>query len=61
MLQSLSKVYLHIIFSTKHRQKLIDPDIENQKEHHEYKSFQDECREFFQKYGVEYDERYVWD
>jgi len=28
MPQSLSKVYVHIIFSTKHRQNLIDDDIE---------------------------------
>lgn len=28
MAQSLSKVYIHIIFSTKHRQNLIDDDIE---------------------------------
>jgi len=35
--------------------------IENQKEHHAKKSFQDECRYFFKKYKVDYDERYVWD
>jgi len=35
--------------------------IENQRLHHEKKSFQDECRGFFKKYGIEYDERYVWD
>jgi REP element-mobilizing transposase RayT len=29
MPQSLSKVYLHIIFSTKNRQNLIDERIEN--------------------------------
>ncbi len=30
MAQSLSKVYLHIIFSTKNRDPLILPDIENE-------------------------------
>ena len=35
--------------------------IENQKEHHEKKGYQDEYREILQKYEVEYDERYVWD
>jgi putative transposase len=35
--------------------------IENQKEHHRKKTFQDEYREFLQKFEVEYDERYVWD
>jgi REP element-mobilizing transposase RayT len=35
--------------------------IENQKEHHSKKGFQDEYRAFLKKYKVEYDERYVWD
>ena len=33
--------------------------ITNQYEHHRNKTFQDECRGFFKKYKVEYDERYV--
>jgi REP element-mobilizing transposase RayT len=35
--------------------------IANQNEHHRKVSFQDEFREFLKRYGVEYDERYVWD
>ena len=35
--------------------------IEAQKEHHSQRSFQDEYRDFLEKYGVNYDERYVWD
>jgi len=35
--------------------------ITNQKEHHGKQSFQDEFREFLEKHGIEYDERYVWD
>jgi putative transposase len=35
--------------------------IARQKEHHARVSFQDEFRYFLKKYGVEYDERYVWD
>ena len=35
--------------------------IENQKEHHRKKLFQEEYRGFLKKYEVEYDERYVWD
>jgi len=35
--------------------------IANQKEHHAKVSFEDEFRYFLNKYGVEYDERYVWD
>ena len=35
--------------------------IENQEEHHRHESFPDEFRRLLKKYGVEYDERYVWD
>ncbi len=35
--------------------------IENQKEHHRKMTFQDELRALFQRHGVEFDERYVWD
>jgi putative transposase len=36
-------------------------DIAGQKEHHTRKTFEEEYRAFLQKYGVEYDEDYVWD
>jgi REP element-mobilizing transposase RayT len=35
--------------------------IANQDMHHQTESFQDEFRRILTKYGVEYDERYVWD
>jgi putative transposase len=35
--------------------------IENQEEHHKTETFQDEFRRLLRKYGIEYDERYVWD
>jgi REP element-mobilizing transposase RayT len=35
--------------------------VESQDEHHRTRSFQEEYREFLRKYGVEFDERYVWD
>lgn len=35
--------------------------IANQKEHHKKVTFQDEFRALLKRYGVEYDERYVWD
>ncbi len=35
--------------------------IDRQKEHHEKRTFQDEFRMLLNKYGVEYDEAYVWD
>ena len=35
--------------------------IENQKEYHRKKTFQEEYRAFLKKYNVEFDEKYVWD
>jgi putative transposase len=35
--------------------------IDTQEEHHRTCTFQDEYRAFLTKYGIEYDERYVWD
>jgi REP element-mobilizing transposase RayT len=35
--------------------------IENQEEHHRTVTFQEEFRRICKKYGVEIDERYVWD
>ncbi|HEV2842991.1 MAG TPA: IS200/IS605 family transposase [Chthoniobacterales bacterium] len=35
--------------------------VAKQAEHHRTRSFQEEYRGFLRKYGVEFDERYVWD
>ena len=35
--------------------------VANQAEHHREMSFQDEFRELLRRYGVEFDEKYVWD
>jgi len=35
--------------------------IQNQREHHRTKSFQDEFREFLTKNKLSYDEQYLWD
>lgn len=35
--------------------------IANQKAHHARTTFQDEYRQYLDKYNTEYDERYVWD
>ena len=35
--------------------------IDNQREHHRTRSFDDELRDLLQRYGVAYDERYLWD
>ena len=41
--------------------KVVKEYIRNQAEHHRRITFQDELRLLFQKHGVEFDERYVWD
>lgn len=35
--------------------------IDNQEQHHRTRTFQEEYREMLRKYGMEFDERYVWD
>jgi REP element-mobilizing transposase RayT len=35
--------------------------IANQEEHHRTETFQDELRRLLTKYGVQWDERYLWD
>lgn len=35
--------------------------VRHQEEHHKGKSFQEEFREFLERYGIVCDERYVWD
>jgi REP element-mobilizing transposase RayT len=35
--------------------------IADQEEHHRHKTFQDEFRRLCPKYGLEIDERYIWD
>ena len=41
-------------------EKLIDY-IDNQEEHHQTKTFKEELLEFFNKYKVDYNEKYLWD
>jgi putative transposase len=41
--------------------KSLNEYIQNQEEHHRTKSFQEEYRMFLGRYGVEYNESYVWD
>jgi putative transposase len=40
---------------------LVKDYIARQKEKHAAQKFEDEMRGFFERYNVEYDERYVWD
>jgi REP element-mobilizing transposase RayT len=35
--------------------------IDNQENHHLTRTFEDELRTFLKKYGIEHDERYMWD
>ena len=35
--------------------------IDNQEEHHRKRTFKEELLELLEKYGVEYDEKYLWD
>jgi len=35
--------------------------IENQREHHRTTTFQEEYRRLLKKYGIDFDERYVWE
>jgi REP element-mobilizing transposase RayT len=41
--------------------KTVEEYIANQGEHHRRKTFQEEYREFLNKYEMVFDERYVWD
>jgi len=69
MPQSLANILIHLVFSTKDRNRWISEIwrddlhgyIANQREHHTKISFQDEYRKLLAKYGIAYDERYVWD
>ena len=35
--------------------------ITDQQDHHQKITFQDEYREFLQKYKIDFDDRYIWD
>ena len=41
--------------------KTLIPYIDGQEEHHRVESFQDELRGLLREYGIEWDERYLWD
>ncbi len=43
------------------RVKDVEAYIDNQVEHHKSQTFKDEFRAFLDKYGIDYDDRYVWD
>lgn len=35
--------------------------LARQKQHHQRRTFQEELREFLEKYGIEYNEKYLWE
>ncbi|MSR65393.1 MAG: transposase [Verrucomicrobiae bacterium] len=39
----------------------VETYIQNQREHHRTRTFEEEYRAFLKRYNVPYDERYVWD
>jgi putative transposase len=41
--------------------EVVEHYIRNQYAHHKKVTFKDELRIFFKEYGIEYDEKYVWD
>jgi REP element-mobilizing transposase RayT len=46
--------------SPTHRED-VEAYIRNQEEHHRKLTFQDEYRSLLQRYGIAYDEAYIWD
>jgi hypothetical protein len=50
---TFSSLNVHFIFSTKNRQPLLV-------EHHRLRSFQEEYVSFLKKYGIGFEERYLW-
>lgn len=73
MSQSLVKNLLHLVYSTKHREPWIPKEhrealwayqagiFKSMQSYHRKTTFQDELRALFNKHGIEFDERYVWD
>ena len=60
MSQSLTNILVHIIFSTKDRQSLINQRVEDRLHAYMAAVFK-EFLEFLNKCQVNYDERYIWD
>ena len=60
MPQSLTRLYAHLVFSTKHWDEA-EHYVRNQAEHHRRQTFQDEYRLMLKRNHVDFDEQYVWD
>lgn len=69
MPQSLARLVVHLVFSTKNREPLLPAEfrervkrhIESQERHHRRRTFEEEFRELLRRHEVEWDERHVWD
>jgi putative transposase len=58
----MSHLYGYGMFSVSpKRVDIVIEYIKNQHNHHQKMSFNDEYRKFLKQYGIDYDERYVWD
>lgn len=40
---------------------VVEKYIRNQAAHHEKTTYNNELRKFFEEYGIDFNERYVWD
>jgi 5'-deoxynucleotidase YfbR-like HD superfamily hydrolase len=63
MAQSLSKLYIHLIFHIKNGSAEINKTkryIENQEIHHKKKTFREEYLSFLKKYEINYNEQFLW-
>jgi len=50
------------LFSFGHLQKdAVEHYVRHQEEHHRNSSFKEEFRSFLNRYGIPFDERYIWD
>lgn len=50
------------VFTVGHTQlDAVKQYIANQKEHHKKVLFEDEMRDFYGRYEIEFDEKYIWD
>jgi putative transposase len=52
-----TSLHIPIVFSTV---PSVREYIRQQEKHHQKRTFQEEYREFLEKHGIEYDERYLW-
>lgn len=64
MANTYTQVYIHVVFAVEGRQNLIPPEhndeFKDQHRHHGKKSFREEYVALLERFGVEYDARYIF-